>query len=394
MTLQYDPQFKDDSGTKMPSLCFVSFAPQVHELLAEDPAGRSGGAGLQQVLVCRELAGKGLNITFVVPFPDSAPKEFHSDGVNVLAAIRPARGLRFIRACAPALSTLRALRKADSQVYHVWGAFGATGYVALYSMLSRKPFIFNIYNNRDVDGGAIKGLRALDRLLYRFAIKRASAIFAETEQELELLKRNFGREGILIRNLCHVPEDADARTKRDVVLWVGQFRETKRPELFVNLAGRFPEYQFAMVGGPHASRPSLYEDLMRKAEKLPNLVLTGQLSLQETWDYCKRAYAHVLTSSAEGFPNVILEAWREGTPVVSTFDPDGVIAKYGLGYCAEDLDGLEAGLRKLLDDEQSRIAMGERAITYVREHHDPQLITQQILQVVFDLNRRSAEVRA
>ena len=49
-----------------------------------------------------------------------------------------------------------------------------------------------------------------------------------------------------------------------------------------------------------------------------------------------RSRAVVLTSRHEGMPNVFLEAWARGVPVLSLhFDPDGKIAKEGLGLCAE-----------------------------------------------------------
>lgn len=364
---------------KLPRMCFVSFAPQVHELLEEDLSKRSGGAGIQQIVLCRELSRHGVPVELVVPAFGCEQRRFTSDGIKVNAGILPPKGPKFVRAVQPMLSTFRALRSANAELYHVWGAFRGSGYVALYCLWKRIPFIFSVYNNRDVDGTAVRSLGPLDRFLYRLVLRRAAAIFAETEYELELLRRNFGREGILVRNLCPVSDDADAERERDLILWVGQFRNEKRPWMFVELAVRIPECRFVMIGGPHASNPDLFEEVQSRARELPNLTLTGQLPLRDTADHYRQALLLALSSTDEGFPNVMLEAWRTGTPTVSSFDPDGVVSRYDLGLYCEDFDSMEAAIRKLLGDNETRVSMGKRAIEYVKEHHDPDKIAARVI---------------
>ena len=212
--------------------------------------------------------------------------------------------------------------------------------------------------------------------------------------ELDLLQENFGRKGMLVRNLCPVPDNANAETKREIILWVGSFRALKRPEMFVELATRFPDEKFVMVGGRHRSEWGLFDEITERASKVTNLTLTGQVQFDEASAYFRRAKLLVLTSTTEGFPNVMLEAWRVGTPTVSTFDPDGVVARYKLGRHAEDLDGLAEGIRSLIADNNTRVEIGARAIEYVREHHDPKSVAQQVLCAVSRLVRRPLEVHA
>lgn len=374
-------------------ICFVSFAPQVHELF-QDSSSRTGGAAIQQVLVGHALKELGMKVEYVVPAVGPKPSEFESDGMKVRAGLMPSSGLRFVRALTPLLSTIRSLKEAHADVYHVWGPVRGTGYLALYCLWKRIPFIFNVYNNRDVDGTTERRLSRIDRFLFRLVMRRAPLIFAETNLELELVRRNFGREGVLVRNMCAPKANADAATKRDIILWVGGFRAEKRPDMFVELAARLPDRQFVMVGGEYAGEEDLYRRIADQALTMPNLALTSKIPLDKVTEYYKRALVFVLTSTSEGFPNVILEAWREGTPVVSTFDPDGVMTKYKLGYYAEDLDGLEAGVRRLIDDRSTRITMGKRAIEYVREHHDPESLAQQVMEAMCHLVRRPMEGQA
>jgi glycosyltransferase involved in cell wall biosynthesis len=78
----------------------------------------------------------------------------------------------------------------------------------------------------------------------------------------------------------------------------------------------------------------------------------------------------VCTSDYEGFPNIFLEAWSEGLPIVSTFDPDGLIAERGLGAVADPhVDSLAARLAKLLESAERWRAASAAARRYYLENH-------------------------
>jgi len=60
----------------------------------------------------------------------------------------------------------------------------------------------------------------------------------------------------------------------------------------------------------------------------------GKLPFEETLKIFDGATLFVNTSKSEseGFPNTYIQAWLRGVPVISfDVDPDGVIAKNGLG---------------------------------------------------------------
>jgi glycosyltransferase involved in cell wall biosynthesis len=66
-----------------------------------------------------------------------------------------------------------------------------------------------------------------------------------------------------------------------------------------------------------------------------------------------RARVLVTTSEVEGFPNVLIEAWKTATPVASLrIDPDGLIRQHGAGFVADDdEDALARGVERLLVDD-------------------------------------------
>jgi glycosyltransferase involved in cell wall biosynthesis len=122
----------------------------------------------------------------------------------------------------------------------------------------------------------------------------------------------------------------------------------------------------------------LRAQLTREAARVPNLELLGQLPRAKVLDQISRATAVVSTSSAEGMPNVFLEAWSRGVPVISLeYDPDGLIESRGLGYAAGgSLRALQSAARNLLSDREKRRQRGESGREYVRETHAPEAVTR------------------
>ena len=131
------------------------------------------------------------------------------------------------------------------------------------------------------------------------------------------------------------------------VLWVGRISPEKRPELFLDLARACPELQIRSRG-PGRRRS------LRRWRRAPR---AGPAQRDRARGDCPRKGGRLLpcrrvplcsTSEFEGFPNTFLEAWAQGVPVVSTFDPDGLIERRGLGRAVAKAEDLAAALRDLL----------------------------------------------
>jgi glycosyltransferase involved in cell wall biosynthesis len=76
----------------------------------------------------------------------------------------------------------------------------------------------------------------------------------------------------------------------------------------------------------------------------------------------------------EGFPTTFLEAWSCGLPVVTTFDPDGIVARQGLGRVVTTVDELVAQLRALPNTEACS-QMSRAAKNYFSENYSVETVS-------------------
>jgi len=155
------------------------------------------------------------------------------------------------------------------------------------------------------------------------------------------------------------------------VLWVANFKDVKRPELFVDLAASFADrrdLQFIMVGRPSALRR--FAPLMRRIPTVANLRYLGEQPIDKVYELMGSAAIHVNTSSFEGFPNTFIQAWGRGAVVVSiAVDPDGSMESGGIGYCAGSFERLRSRIADLALAPDRRRAVADRAFAFAQQHH-------------------------
>ena len=151
------------------------------------------------------------------------------------------------------------------------------------------------------------------------------------------------------------------------MLWIGNLRALKRPELALELARQLPQVSFVLAGGPLPSVASriYFEDVKAAAARLPNVRMPGAVRYTDSGAWIDRAKVFLNTSSVEGFPNTFLQAWIRGVPVVSFFDPDGLIRRLQLGAVTHSLDDMREAIRGLLDVKPYRENIGRRARDFV-----------------------------
>lgn len=110
---------------------------------------------------------------------------------------------------------------------------------------------------------------------------------------------------------------ASSSLQRDIIqpyfLYVGNAYPHKHLESIGEMAARFPEYQFVLVG-----REDYFYRRLRDSFTQPNLRFAGFLSDAEISVLYRRGLAYVFPSLYEGFGLPPLEAMSHGLPVISS----------------------------------------------------------------------------
>jgi len=179
------------------------------------------------------------------------------------------------------------------------------------------------------------------------------------------------REIVHIPSFCETADESDGDgAERGSLLWIGRVTAEKAPRRYVDLARALPDGRFTMVTiGPDASRE--HPELQEAARGVPNLELSENVPYPQLMEMISGAVAVVNTSTVEGLPNVFLEAWARGVPVLTLeCDPDGVIERRELGIAASgSWDRFIAGARELLDGRFPRAELSRRTRAFIEEVH-------------------------
>jgi glycosyltransferase involved in cell wall biosynthesis len=365
-----------------PRVCFVSL--DNFAALVDDPKyGHIGGAEIQQTLIGMELAKRGYRISFIT-LDHGQDEELEIDGMRIIKAYDQNVGIPVLRFMYPRLTSLWcAMRRADADIYYQRTGDSTTGIVAAFCSWHRRKFVFAVSS----EAGCIDKLpyytERHQRVFYRYGLRRANLIIAQTVMQQRLLRGNFGIDSIVIPNCapdyghCLGEADALASNRGKRLLWIGAFSPIKRLELLLDIAEQNQDRQFDVVGDGNGESEYV-QSLRSRAKSIPNVHLHGTVSHADVLLFYQRAAALICTSRVEGFPNTFLEAWSQSLPVVSIFDPDNQIAEHGLGVVAKDTLGLSSGIQALVRSQQLWHEASQAALKYYRDNHSIEAVIPQL----------------
>lgn len=339
--------------------------------------GRVGGVEWQTSLLARWLARRGHDVSLVTWDHGQRDGE-RVEGVRLLKLCGPRAGLPVLRFVHPRWTSLAsALARADADVYYQNCAEAATGQVAWWARRHGRRFVYSVASDMHVDP-ALPDLETWrERVLYRYGLRRADLVVVQTEAQRIRLRDEWRRESRPIPLPCPAPAEAPSfeppfAGARPRLLWLGRVCAVKRPDRLLELAAARPEWDFDLVG-PADGTPEM-EAVLARAGTVANVRVAGPAPRPELPALFRGAAALVCTSDREGVPNTFLEAWSHARPVVSTVDPDGVIARQGLGAVGATVDALGAGLHGLLADRAAWTAAARRAHAHFLAHHEAEAV--------------------
>lgn len=171
-------------------------------------------------------------------------------------------------------------------------------------------------------------------------------------------------------NIFHPIFNISDISKQYDFVWVATLNDNKRPNWLINLAKILPNYNFAMVGFGYDKQ--LLKEVIDSERELLNLKYFGYCSLEVTLKIIASSKVLINTSIYEGFPNVFLQAWSFGMPVISTVNPNEVFTKFKLGFfVATEIELMQSSIA-LLSDSVLFNQTVERINKYFSETHNPE----------------------
>lgn len=337
--------------------------------------GWSGGAERQMVLLAAALAARGHRVAHIV-YPPDDPIAMSDPPVSLVHRQPYAGNRPIIGRVLESIRVWRALRAADGHVVIARSGNPAVGITALFAKLHRRRFIFSSANNFDFIVPRISN--RWSRAVYGLGVRLADVVVVQSQDQWRLAERAFPS----VRRIEHIPsfvESAPLDEKRaeraSMFLWIGRAAPEKRPLRYLELARALPEAQFAMIPVPEGSEEEV-NGIRAAAEGISNLQVLEPLPHADLMRLFGRAVAVVNTSNAEGMPNVFLEAWARGIPVLSLeFDPDGVVSRQSLGVAAGgSWDRFVAGARDLWEGRSRASEVSRSTRDYIDAVHSIEVI--------------------
>lgn len=343
------------------------------------PMEKMGGAEYQTLLIAQGLADLGHDIVFLATDSDEEG-EFEAGKITVLkipgwpTVGRALHGQLFAKAIqqsAPDVCYVRVFTELATIVPLCKKASIPVVSASCHSM-ETSPFWLGCHPIETV--AYLRSLETIILHLRSFLSIRSSAVHVCNTKSLQRkIRRWFPHKRIrTIYNGQPIPPPESIHGESSgQVIWVNNLKRFKRPEVFVELARRLPQFRFVMIGRIQAGRR--YTQRLRAVLKraTANFQYLGPMPIDQVNAMISQSDVLLYTSlPVEGFGNSFLQAWLRGVPTVSlSFDLDGILEREGVGRCSRTFEQLVVDVRELMEDEAARLDMGRRAREYAVRHH-------------------------
>ncbi len=336
-----------------------------------------GGGELQIVLLARTLVKEGHDVVFV-DF-NTSEKIVTSEGIKLFPVNGYNKGIRFLRAVNRLKYIYMSLKEQNADIYYCrirdfrhilsfWAArkIKAKFILALASDIDVSKFWERLKYLYLADVGGLWWFinAILSEIVYSFLLRKSDLVLVQHEgQKDALASRKI--DSVICRNLIDLSKiPLENNTIRTEFAYVGSLDKRKGFREFFELVRLSPGAGFKVIGAP---RDKTGEKLFQELKKHKNVRLLGKLDHNDTLHQIANSRALVSTSPMEGFPNIFLEAWASGVPVLSlSVDPGGVIEREELGFVAHGNIRL---LASRLESVENSPEFASRSRNYVEKNH-------------------------
>jgi len=367
-----------------------------------------GGVYTMMTFIGRYLIDKGYQPTYFFPAQNFkhalVPKKLQLSSLSRIDAFQvwSVPYIIFLNSLIPAFATKRMLHK-----YDIYQGVGGGNVCCLPFVINRKPFVCWVATTmRDEWPSRFNPLKFtfspktfvyyINHLFMPLVLiqekkiyEKASKILALSSYTAQSIQKQYGipAEKILV---VHFPIDTDKFKPSksgerimdgDFLLMVGRITDPrKNVELllksFAIIKTKFPNLNLVIIGDKPQSNN--LEKFCTKLGIRDSVHFLGRMNREEIITYYNQAKLFILPSLQEGLGIIVLESMACGTPVVSTKcgGPEEIIIDGENGYLVENnnLDELTHAVCKLLEDDELRKRMGEKAREHIQNNYSLQKV--------------------
>lgn len=356
------------NSIKKKKLCFISFF--AYPLFDCNCEAIFGGSELQLYQLAKRIAADNkYEIDFIVgDFGQCSDKIFDRIRVTKAFSMRK-KEFRWIIGAYYQFKFLKTLKRVNADVYIQRAAGVETGIIAFFCKLFKRKFIYMTASDIDVNGEYRKKHKIFG-IFYEYGIKNASAIITQREEHKRLIKDNFKKDSVVIKNSFSILSEPSSLNERDYILWIGSAQALKQPEMFLEIAEAIPEEKFVMIMPKNNIK--IWEKILNKTKNIPNLKFIEKIPFDGINEYYEKAKLFINTSMFEGFPNTFVQSVMNGTPIISlNVNPDNFLNKYNCGFCTEgSKNKITEEIKRILNNKSLWTVISKNAYNYAREDHD------------------------
>lgn len=296
------------------------------------------------------------------------------------------------------IKTIKAIRELYQKekpekvfLYHakpvVYGSIAARKFnnIDVYNLISGLGSVFRGANFKS------KVLRQIMKIEYRYALKKTSVIFHNSDDKNKFIKWKLIKSsqgyvvhgsGVDVEKFAYEPV-----VNENVFLMVSRVIRDKGVMEYLEASRivkqRYPETKFILVGGydtnPTALKPSEVEGYFGNEIEYAGLQ-------SDVFPYIRECGVFVLPSYHEGRPKSVLEAMAVGRAIITTNAPGcRETVKEGVnGYLVDvkSVDSLVEKMELLLEHPQLIHTMGKESRRIAQEEYDVNKVNMELLEIM------------
>ena len=230
------------------------------------------------------------------------------------------------------------------------------------------------------------------RWAYRTIFDGAASILALGQPSYRSVVEfgDFEHKTQIIPNFVDTPTAPKKSTRSERerglrVVYVGTLVESKGAYTVVEVAQRFPDARFRLIGTAHDNARMKLSQLIRERRLEDRVQMVGPFPQKEVLAMLEEYDVFILPSKREGFPISVAEAMSVGLPVVAS--PVGAIPEMidapagGYLVAPDDVTGYVEALACLRDDPSLRMQMGHYNRQKAIQQYDYDVVVRELCNI-------------